>query len=476
MKKSTSKIHSHLISKTKHAHFLAQKRQDSITHEIIEEGDEVVFCSVCKSAFMVDSWEYIGRSHCHQPKTLKKVPTLRTLSLDRRKIEKRKKVAFYKKHSGGVLIAVCVLSSVVGMMTMAIDTLTSPAKSISTQGITITEKHYINNGKAYYKAQNYTKAESFYIKALNINPSNTEALHLLEQLENEYLLALEEADRFFKVQNYKDASYWYKRATHYKPNSEYPTKQLSLITQAQAEPPILFTNAKDLNKDLDYSTLKEYPKEWEEFINKDEKLHFWVENLQKTEVLLSYESGLVELRSLEEEKVNENKEQYEFSKPLTDNEEETKLGKLLTTFQGARMPQATFVYGELFLREFEKLSEKEKEEIDNKIFAYESISVISKGNKIYYYTLDTRGARQVNEFSTFHFKDNEKVILGNSGRYFLIQTDKILHLYDTRSKVVMKSLRTNEHQSFIKDARFDTENNQIIAQTAKGESTWKITE
>ena len=207
MKKSTLKIHAHLIDKNKHAHFLAQKRQDSITHEIIEEGDEVVFCSVCKSAFIVDSWEYIGRSHCNQSQTLPKVPVLRSLSLDKSKIERRKKVNFYKKHSGGVVTAIFVLTGVFGIMTMAIHTLTSPAKTMSIQGISIAEKHYVNNGKSYYKSQNYTEAENYYIKALNINPSNREALHLLEQLENEYLLALEEADRFFKSNNYKDSKY-----------------------------------------------------------------------------------------------------------------------------------------------------------------------------------------------------------------------------------------------------------------------------
>lgn len=484
MKKSTSKIHSHFIDKHKHAHFLAQKRQDSITHEIIQAGDEVVFCSVCKSAFMVDSWEYIGRSHCHQSQTLKKVPALRSLSLDRKKIEKRKKVAFYKKHSGAVVMAIFVLAGVFGMLTMAINALNAPATNISVQGISITEKHYITNGKKYYQAQNYTEAERFYIKALNINPSNTEAMHLLEQLENEYLLALEEADRFFKSNSYDDAKYWYKKATKYKPNSEYPTKQLSLILQAQAEPPNSFIKTENLNTEKKYSILKEYPKEWESFINKDEKLYFWVENLQKTEVLLSYESGLVELRSLEERKKNNEKPEFliesthkavskEKTKKNFDGiEKNTEFGKLLNTFQGAKLPQANFVYGELFLKEFEKVKENKKQNIK---FTYEAISVISKGNKIYYYTLDKRGARQVNQFSTFHFKTNEKMILSENGRYFMIQnTDKILHLYDARTKTLLKSLRTNEHQPFVGNAFFDLENNQIVASTEMGESRWGI--
>ena len=455
MKKSTLRIHSHRIDKTKHAHFLAQKRQDSITHEIIREGDEVVFCSVCKSAFTVDSWEYIGRSHCHQSQTLKKIPMLRSLSLDRKKIENRKKIAFYKKHSGGIIMAFFVVIGMFGMLTMAVNTLTSPAKNMTVQGVSITEKHYIINGKKQYQAQNYTEAENYYIKALNINPSNIEALHFLEQLENEYLLALEEADRFFKVQNYTDAKYWYKKATKYKPNSEYPVKQLSLIVQAEAEPPVFFRVAKNIQSAEQHSILKKYPTEWEAFINADEKLYFWVANLQKTEVLLSYESGLVELRSLE---TNEEKE----------------IGKLLNTFKGTKMPQATFIYPEFFLKEFEKLSEEEKIE-EEYHFSYTSIAVINRGSKIYYYTLDKRGARQVNQFSTFHFKKDEIMILSEDGRYFMIQSsDKILHLYDARNKTLIKSMRTNEHLPFVSHAYFDLENSQIVAHTAAGESHWNI--
>ncbi len=168
------------------------------------------------------------------------------------------------------------------------------------------------------------------------------------------------------------------------------------------------------------------------------------------------------------------------------NETKTELGKLITTFQGTKMPQATFVYGELFLKEFEKLNFEEKEnnkklgqelelELEKNKFNYEAISVISKGNKIYYYTLDARGARQVNEFSTFHFKEDEKMILSSDGRYFMIQnTDKILHLYNTRNKTLLKSLRTHEHQPFLGNAYFDLENNEIVALTKMGESRWSI--
>ena len=113
--------------------------------------------------------------------------------------------------------------------------------------------------------------------------------------------------------------------------------------------------------------------------------------------------------------------------------------------------------------------------MDSKERFYEYIAVISKRNKIYYYTLDTRGARQINEFSTFHFKKDEEIILSSDGRYFMVQNkDKLLHLYDARSKTLLKSMRTNEHKPFIENAYFDLENNEIVAVTQTGESRWRI--
>jgi hypothetical protein len=54
-------IHSHrLTSKNKkHNHFLEEERKDPITGDKIVEGNEIVLCGACKSAFLLDSWNYI---------------------------------------------------------------------------------------------------------------------------------------------------------------------------------------------------------------------------------------------------------------------------------------------------------------------------------------------------------------------------------------------------------------------------------
>lgn len=65
-------MHTHKIDKQIHSEFLKENRQDPITGDLIEEGDEVVFCASCKSAFLVDSWLYFDKKHCNQSRTIKK--------------------------------------------------------------------------------------------------------------------------------------------------------------------------------------------------------------------------------------------------------------------------------------------------------------------------------------------------------------------------------------------------------------------
>ncbi|WP_338815265.1 hypothetical protein V9L05_09370 [Bernardetia sp. Wsw4-3y2] len=72
--------HSHRLTEH-HQDFLNQNRTDPITGEKIEEGHTVVVCAACKSAFFIESWEYLGNSHCDQSETLKSLPLPQTLYL-----------------------------------------------------------------------------------------------------------------------------------------------------------------------------------------------------------------------------------------------------------------------------------------------------------------------------------------------------------------------------------------------------------
>ncbi|WP_338791404.1 hypothetical protein [Bernardetia sp. MNP-M8] len=71
----------HKIDPHLHQSFLEEERKDAITGDLIQANDEVVFCGVCKSAFLKDSWEYIGKKHCNESKTLDSVPISQPLSL-----------------------------------------------------------------------------------------------------------------------------------------------------------------------------------------------------------------------------------------------------------------------------------------------------------------------------------------------------------------------------------------------------------
>lgn len=75
--------HTHTISRNKHRNFLKQERRDSVTGELIKPGDKVVFCSCCKSAFLEDSWNYIGNKHCNQYGTLRHIRNERPVNMSK---------------------------------------------------------------------------------------------------------------------------------------------------------------------------------------------------------------------------------------------------------------------------------------------------------------------------------------------------------------------------------------------------------
>jgi hypothetical protein len=77
--------HVHQIDAYKQAHFLKEERQDPITGEAFVAGDSVVFCAACKSAFLLESWQYLSSQHCGQGQTLTQFPKSLNLTLSKGK-------------------------------------------------------------------------------------------------------------------------------------------------------------------------------------------------------------------------------------------------------------------------------------------------------------------------------------------------------------------------------------------------------
>ncbi len=80
-------LHTHHLDTTNHSDFLKQERIDPITGEKIEEGHTIVICAACKSAFFIESWQYLGNTHCSQNETLSEIPIARTLQLALKPLE-----------------------------------------------------------------------------------------------------------------------------------------------------------------------------------------------------------------------------------------------------------------------------------------------------------------------------------------------------------------------------------------------------
>ncbi len=74
-------MHVHKVEAHRHAKFLEEQREDPVTGDLIQAGDSVVFCAGCKSAFLADSWEYLGEQHCGDTETLTEFPQTMSLSI-----------------------------------------------------------------------------------------------------------------------------------------------------------------------------------------------------------------------------------------------------------------------------------------------------------------------------------------------------------------------------------------------------------
>ena len=80
--KKVGKMNIHKIDNHLHQSFLKEERKDAVTEDLIQAEDEVVFCGMCKSTFLKDSWQYMNQKHCGQTKTLSSVSVSKPLLLN----------------------------------------------------------------------------------------------------------------------------------------------------------------------------------------------------------------------------------------------------------------------------------------------------------------------------------------------------------------------------------------------------------
>ena len=106
-------IHRHKLQANKHQFFLEQNRQDPITGDTIKENDMVVICAVCKSAFLEDSWEYMGNRHCDQSYTLRKIPREASLTVRPKKIKYKRVKGLENKKLNETLRSIFILLAIV---------------------------------------------------------------------------------------------------------------------------------------------------------------------------------------------------------------------------------------------------------------------------------------------------------------------------------------------------------------------------
>lgn len=94
------KLYTHILSEDTFQSLGAKSLRDPVTGETLRTGQEVVFCANCKSAFLKESWEYMGGEHCGQKEVLKHIPSFKELILW------KENTVFRNQGSGKVFITV----------------------------------------------------------------------------------------------------------------------------------------------------------------------------------------------------------------------------------------------------------------------------------------------------------------------------------------------------------------------------------
>lgn len=67
-------LFTHTLTAPRDGPFLAEGRCDPVTKAVLQAGDVVVICAICRSAFLYDTWRFIDRRHCGQSSTLATLP------------------------------------------------------------------------------------------------------------------------------------------------------------------------------------------------------------------------------------------------------------------------------------------------------------------------------------------------------------------------------------------------------------------
>ena len=92
-------VYTHQLDRNKHGKFLDEQRSDPVTKNRFKHGDRIVFCAVCKSAFLEDSWHYLRGKHCNQHGTLPNFSSdLETISDSITNKSKEKKLLEFPKY------------------------------------------------------------------------------------------------------------------------------------------------------------------------------------------------------------------------------------------------------------------------------------------------------------------------------------------------------------------------------------------
>lgn len=455
-------MHIHHLNSSQHAHLLEENRRDSITGEPLKEGDSVVFCAACSSAFHLSSWEYINKRHCHQSRTLAKVPAAKTaIALKKGRYRRSNRVKRQAPNeqrlylAASLSVALMLLSLLFyggyqGYSYLRYRTFDAYS-SYSLQTNFAFEKRLMKRGDYYLAVGKYQSAIEEYEEILDYNANYRPAQQRIESIRNGFQRALQLGDRRFARQEYNKAKVYFQEALRYDPDNPKVLDKLDQIALIQSNTPVRYLRPETREVHVFKTSFADHSagllsgKRW--FLSPSEDFPSQL-SLQKVTALDVKEGQTAWAeggRVLVRRQADTDLIRLAFSQPVHDLSLSHD-GEELAVVTAEGVVKIVDMNTRKVIKNLLGTPETQVAWLPNPNRYEKQLATTGTDHHIYIYKMHQRRNREIRDFRVIEYPESVKVILSPDGKYFatydqsgifrvyLTENDKLAHVFSTEKK------------------------------------------
>lgn len=481
-------MHIHKLDPNQHAALFNESRRDSITGELLQPGDQVVFCAACHSVFSEDSWQYINKRHCGQSRTLSYVPT------PRRELSLRKSTpthrSLYKKEKRQDESRLYLVASVsVALMLVALLVyggyrgyehiryrVFEQHSSYSLQTNFAFEQRLMKRGDYYLAVERYQEAIEQYERILDYNENYAPAESRIHSIQSSFHRTVSLAGEHFERQNYQEARQYFYEALRYDPENEEVLQRLDQIAVIQSEPPqttlLVGKHRKAfLNLQNQYYAIRAFANEsWCMTPAAVYPSHSAALTALDTKGQLqaSARGKNIEVRNLEDGK---RRLQMHFKYPvyrLSLSQDGNELA--VVTTEG--VVKVIDVRRREVIKNLLGSKTAEVAWLPNNDPREKHLAVTGTKNTIYVYKMQPNSSREIRDFRVIEYPQGHRAILSPDGRYFATYDESsILRVYSMQTDDLVRTFRPEKGHALSGVPRFSMDSQFLIARQQPTENS-----